>query len=379
MDFHLENFDGPLDLLLHLIAKNKVSIYDIPIAVILDQYMEVLHAAEAMDLDIAGDFVAMAAQLVYIKSKMLLPRHEEDEEDDPRAGLVEMLLEYQRLKEITPYFREKGELGRDIFVKPPENLGEAPKEYRQSVNDLVRAANNMLRKAQRRIPPPASAFSGIVGREPVPVETRITAILRRFIRSVRVPFRRLFDDAKNRSEIVATFLAVLEAAAALENLYDFENRGLMLLRLEDKLQLCSRPLYADAARRVTESRKPPSLSPAALEVLTIVAYRQPVTRAFIDQLRGVDSGGTVAGLAEKGLIEEAGRMDVPGRPILYRTTEIFLRTFALSSLSELPALPSLEENEQMELDLDGRQPEAALEGQLQIESPPTRAWPEETE
>ena len=173
--------------------------------------------------------------------------------------------------------------------------------------------------------------------------------------------------------------AVLEAAAALENLYDFENRGLMLLRLEDKLQLCSRPLYADAARRVTESRKPPSLSPAALEVLTIVAYRQPVTRAFIDQLRGVDSGGTVAGLAEKGLIEEAGRMDVPGRPILYRTTEIFLRTFALSSLSELPALPSLEENEQMELDLDGRQPEAALEGQLQIESPPTRAWPVETE
>ena len=75
MEFHLENFDGPLDLLLHLIAKNKVSIYDIPIAEILEQYMEVLHAAEAMDLDVAGDFVAMAAQLVYIKSKMLLPRH----------------------------------------------------------------------------------------------------------------------------------------------------------------------------------------------------------------------------------------------------------------------------------------------------------------
>lgn len=107
--------------------------------------------------------------------------------------------------------------------------------------------------------------------------------------------------------------ALMEAAASLENLYDFENRGIMLLRLEDKLQLCSRPLYADAARRVTESRRPPSLSPAALEVLTIVAYRQPVTRAFIDQLRGVDSGGTVAGLVEKGLIEEAGRMDVPGR------------------------------------------------------------------
>ena len=81
-----------------------------------------------------------------------------------------------------------------------------------------------------------------------------------------------------------------------------------------------------------------------------------MTRAFIDQLRGVDSGGTVAGLVEKGLIEEAGRMDVPGRPILYRTTETFLRTFAISSLAELPALPTLGENEQMELDLDGMQP-----------------------
>ena len=207
MEFHLENFDGPLDLLLHLIAKNKVSIYDIPIAEILDQYMAVLHAAEAMDLDVAGDFVAMAAQLVYIKSKMLLPRHEEE---DPRAGLVEMLLEYQRLKEAAVFFREKGETGRDIFVKPPENLGEAPKEYRQSLNDLIRAANNMLRRAQRRVPPPASAFSGIVGREPVPVETRITAILRRFIHHIRLPFKRLFEDAKSRSEIVATFLAVLE-------------------------------------------------------------------------------------------------------------------------------------------------------------------------
>lgn len=146
--------------------------------------------------------------------------------------------------------------------------------------------------------------------------------------------------------------ALLDAAAALENLYDFENRGIMLLRLEDKLQLCSRPLYAEAARRVTESRKPPSLSAAALEVLTIVAYRQPVTRAFIDQLRGVDSGGTVAGLMEKGLIEEAGRLDVPGRPMLFRTTEAFLRTFGLSGLEELPALPALEENEQMELEME---------------------------
>lgn len=145
---------------------------------------------------------------------------------------------------------------------------------------------------------------------------------------------------------------ILAAAGALEALYALENRGLKLRRIEDRLQLCSRPMYAEAARRVTESRRAATLSPAALEVLTIVAYRQPVTRAFIDQLRGVDSGGTLAGLAEKQLIEEAGRLEVPGRPILYRTTGRFLQAFALESLDDLPALPALTENEQLEFDTD---------------------------
>lgn len=150
---------------------------------------------------------------------------------------------------------------------------------------------------------------------------------------------------------------ILAAAGALETLYDLEKRGLMLRRIEDRLQLCSRPMYAEAARRVTESRRAAALSPAALEVLTIVAYRQPVTRAFIDQLRGVDSGGTLAGLAEKQLVEEAGRLEVPGRPILYRTTGRFLQAFALESLDDLPALPALTENEQLEFDTDPAPPD----------------------
>ena len=150
---------------------------------------------------------------------------------------------------------------------------------------------------------------------------------------------------------------ILAAAGALEALYALENRGLMLRRIEDRLQLCSRPMYAEAARRVTESRRAATLSPVALEVLTIVAYRQPVTRAFIDQLRGVDSGGTLAGLAEKQLIEEAGRLEVPGRPILYRTTGRFLQAFALESLDDLPALPALTENEQLEFDTDPAPPD----------------------
>lgn len=152
---------------------------------------------------------------------------------------------------------------------------------------------------------------------------------------------------------------LLETARELSGRYDFEQRGLMLRRFADRLQLCSRPVYAEAVRRVTETRKSASLSPAALEVLTIVAYRQPVTRAFIDQLRGVDSGGTLSSLAEKQLIEEAGRLEVPGRPILYRTTERFLQAFALESLDELPALPAFTDNEQLSFDMEDAPPDPA--------------------
>ena len=130
---------------------------------------------------------------------------------------------------------------------------------------------------------------------------------------------------------------VFRAAEALQTQY--ETRGIRLLRLEDKLQLCSAPEYAQEITRVLEQRKPPKLSPAALEVLAIVAYFQPVTRAYIDQVRGVDSSYTVGVLTERGLIEPAGKLDVPGRPTLYRTGDAFLRTMNISSVDELPALP----------------------------------------
>ena len=121
MTFRLDHFEGPLDLLLHLISKNKVSIYDIPIAEILEQYMTVLHEAEAMDLDVAGDFIAMAAQLVYIKSKMLLPKYDDEPEEDPRAQLVEQLLEYQRIRQMSDYFREATDRAAATFTLPVES------------------------------------------------------------------------------------------------------------------------------------------------------------------------------------------------------------------------------------------------------------------
>ena len=118
-----------------------------------------------------------------------------------------------------------------------------------------------------------------------------------------------------------------------------ELRGVKLLILKDKAQLVSKPAFGEKVLQVLEQRRSPSLSPSALEVLSIVAYRQPVTRGVIEQIRGVDSAYTLTNLLEKGILEECGRLDVPGRPILYRTSEAFLRIFGLSSLKDLPPLP----------------------------------------
>lgn len=127
-----------------------------------------------------------------------------------------------------------------------------------------------------------------------------------------------------------------EAAKRISDAYSYDNRGIRLIRLDNSLQLCSAPENAEWVRRALDSRKPPKLSQAAMEVLAIVAYYQPATRTYIEQIRGIDSSYTVGLLCDKGLIEPCGRLDVPGRPVLFRTTAAFLRAFGLESLEELP-------------------------------------------
>jgi len=139
------------------------------------------------------------------------------------------------------------------------------------------------------------------------------------------------------------------AADRMRDRYSFERRGIRLVKLDDSLQLCSSPEYADKIRLALEARKPPQLSQPALEVLSIVAYFQPVTRVYVEQIRGVDSVYTLGLLLDRGLIEPCGRLAAPGRPLLYRTTHVFLRTFGLESLDELPELPQVEAGE------DGRE------------------------
>lgn len=134
---------------------------------------------------------------------------------------------------------------------------------------------------------------------------------------------------------------IFTAAKGLADGYSFERRGIRLLRLDNDLQLCSSPEYAQLITKTLEQRKPPMLSQPALETLAVVAYFQPVTRAYIDQIRGVDSAYTVGVLLDRGLIERCGKLDVPGRPSLLRTTDAFLRTMGISSLDELPELPDI--------------------------------------
>lgn len=150
-----------------------------------------------------------------------------------------------------------------------------------------------------------------------------------------VPLERLMTGTECTAEELE------EALTELAGQYSYDRRGIRLVRVNDTAQLVTAPEYADYIRAALEMRRTPALSQPSLEVLAIIAANQPTTRAYIEQVRGVDSSYTVSMLVERGLIEESGRLEVPGRPILFRTTDVFLRTMGISSLSELPPLPEV--------------------------------------
>lgn len=206
--FQIDIFDGPLDLLLHLIKKNEVDIYDIPIAKITNQYLEVLEFLDQLNLDVAGEYLVMAATLMQIKSRMLLPpaEGEEDEEDDPRLELVQQLEEYQRFREAAAHLGDRDILQRDVFTRPPLAPGAdapaLPPLRDLSLADLLDALREVLRRL------PADQVQEIVG-DRISIADRIPVILER-LRNGDVEFRKLFESETTRREIVATFLALLE-------------------------------------------------------------------------------------------------------------------------------------------------------------------------
>jgi segregation and condensation protein A len=237
----LEIFEGPLDLLYFLIRKDELDIYNIPIADITRQYLEYLDLMRSMDLNIAGEYLVMAATLMHIKSKMLLPQddnEEEDvEEDDPRAELVKKLLEYQKFKEAASYLEERELRQKDVFVrtvketkKYQDSSGEV--YFEASVFDLISAFSTVLKKV------PKDKFREII-KDEFTVSEKIHDLLHRLTEVEKLEVNIIFKKAKNKMEVIVTFLAILE-----------------LIRLKEIIAVQKEPFGAISIMKNTEQMQP---------------------------------------------------------------------------------------------------------------------------
>lgn len=208
ISYCLEVFEGPLDLLLSLLAKNRLSIFDISLTELLEQYMQQIDAMRENNMDIASEFLEMAARLVYMKTVSLLPKHEEEEQ--LREELAGELLEYEVCRQMANKLGTMTE-GFDYFVRHPEKI-EADKGY-QLVHGpglLLDAYLSAVGRGMRKQPPSTTVFTKIVAKKVVAVSTRIVHVMRRLWKGSAVRLTQLFKESHNRSELVATFLAVLE-------------------------------------------------------------------------------------------------------------------------------------------------------------------------
>jgi segregation and condensation protein A len=207
----LDQFEGPLDLLIHLIKKNEVNVYDIPIAMITAQYLEYLGLLRELDLDVAGEFLVMAATLIHIKSRMLLPRPDptqEDPEEDPREALVRRLLEHQRYRQAAELLHERETLREAQWQRPDGHVATlAGEEYEPELEvdlfSLIAAFRTVLERAKQRP-------KMVLPAEQVPIETRIEQLLQRLSETEACGFEDLFEDVDSRSALIVTFLALLE-------------------------------------------------------------------------------------------------------------------------------------------------------------------------
>jgi len=230
--YKLENFEGPLDLLLHLITKNKVSIYDIPIVEITDQYMEAIAGVEEAQLDNTSEFLVLAAQLLYIKSKLLLPKDEEEEEEDPREELAQRLLEYQKYKEASKELRKTEFWSQYMFFKDAEKIDfpAPPYDRHHETAELIDAFNAILQRKIRREKPKKKAFAGIVGREKVSVEDMVEKVCKMLSKKRNLPFKSMFKRSDSKPEMIATFLALLEMIKLSKICadYDYEKKDFII-------------------------------------------------------------------------------------------------------------------------------------------------------
>lgn len=230
--YKLENFEGPLDLLLHLITKNKVNIYDIPIVEITDQYLEAIKDVGESQLDNTSEFLVLAAQLLYIKSKMLLPKDEEEEEEDPREELAQRLLEYQKYKEASHELRKTEFWSQFMAFKEAEKINFPIAQYdrHHETTELIDAFNAILQRRIRKEKPKKKAFIGIVGREKVSVEDMVEKVCKMLSRKRNLPFKSMFKKSDSKPEMIATFLALLEMIklSKVSAEYDYEKKDFII-------------------------------------------------------------------------------------------------------------------------------------------------------
>ena len=212
----MQDFEGPLDLILFLLSRNKMEIQDISISLICDQYLAWIAQRQSMDLEVASEFITMASQLMYIKSRMLLSIEDEEAQNEMDA-LIESLEErkrnesYAEIKAMAAKLGPLGEFGRNVLTRDPEPLERGKVyEYNQRLTDLSAALAELRSRSARSLPSPEAAFREIVQHEPYPVETKAEELLRRLREEGVLKWFRVFFGCRSRSEIVATFLAVLE-------------------------------------------------------------------------------------------------------------------------------------------------------------------------
>jgi len=227
----LEIFEGPLDLLLHLIRKNRVDIYDIPIALIMDKYLEYLDIMRSFNIDVAGEFLEMAATLAYIKSRMLVPRvgmDDEEQEEDPRMELVIPLLEYVKIKEAATSLSHCLQLDRDVYVRniPPEELwsAEDSEEIAEvGLFELVSALQEVIRKTE---PEEFMAMSADTMR----LKDRISQLMEILTQVSSITFHELFEGKIRKGDVIITFLAILELVR-LQMVRAFQHQASGIIRL----------------------------------------------------------------------------------------------------------------------------------------------------
>ncbi len=213
----MEDFEGPLDVIFLLLSKNKIEIQDVSIAAILEQYLAYLEEMKRLDMEIASEFITMASHLMLIKTKMLLSAAEQAEAETELDALRQSLIERQRKEAIEQirtamsFLEPRNEIGRCLFTKQPEPLRrDQTYRYQHDRSDLLKALDEIAERNERRLPPPTVNFKGIVGKEPYPISKKAGEVLRHLLLKGVEKLRNLFRGNRTRSEVVATFLAVLD-------------------------------------------------------------------------------------------------------------------------------------------------------------------------